>query len=114
MQVENPFDVIIFRLDQLQSAVNFLTDQSQKSPSQAKDSPERLLDLGEAAEIVRKPIGTVRYYIHHRNLPAIKIGKSYLVKLNELLQWVDKFDQKPPGPDTVERMLQNRKRYRKS
>lgn len=114
MQVDNPFDLIISRLDQLQSAVNLLTDQSQKAPGHGNEGPERLLDLAEAAQIVRKPIGTVRYYIHHRNLPAIKVGKSYLVKFGELLKWVDNFDQRPRAQDTVGLMLQNRKRYRKN
>jgi excisionase family DNA binding protein len=114
MQTNNPFDLILSRLDQLQSTVNILTDSAQKIPSQAAANPERLLDLAEAAEIVRKPIGTVRYYIHHRNLPATKIGKGYLVKFGELLQWVENFKQKPDAQAPTDRMLENRKRYRKN
>jgi excisionase family DNA binding protein len=73
------------------------------------------LDLTEAAQIVRKPVGTVRHYIHHRNLPATKIGKSYLIKLHELLSWVDDFTKKDETKETVtDRMLELRKRYKKS
>ena len=114
MQTSNPFELILSRLEQLQTTVNILTDNSQKPPPSPQSNPERLLDLSEAAEIVRKPIGTVRYYIHHRNLPATKIGKSYLVKLGELLQWVEAFHQPVSKKGPVDRMLENRKRYRKS
>src|SRR6186713_3465118 len=95
MQTSHPFELILSRLDLLQTTVNILTDATSKTTQMPNSNPERLLDLSEAAEIVRKPIGTVRYYIHHRNLPATKIGKSYLVKLGELLQWVETFH--PPA-----------------
>lgn len=113
MQTNNPFDAIISRLDQLQIAVNNLADNAVRSTSPALSSPERLLDLAEAAQIVRRPIGTVRYYIHHRNLPATRIGKGYLVKLCELLAWVEEFNksEKPVGP--IDRMREHRNRYKK-
>ncbi len=111
MQLINPFDLILARLDQLQTSVNTLSDSSQNNPRQTTLDPERLLALPEAAEIVRKPVGTVRYYIHHRNLPATKIGKSYLVKLGELMNWVE--SQKSAETATTDKMLANRKRYAK-
>ncbi len=115
MQTTNPFDLILSRLEQLQSSVNVLSENAQKgTPPQSAD-PDRLLDLSEAAEVVRKPVGTVRHYIHHRNLPAIKIGKSYLIKLNELLSWVNRFKD-INGDENVnitDPMLANRKRYGK-
>ena len=114
MQTTNPFDLILSRLEQLQSSVNVLSENAQKPTVPATSDQGRLLDLAEAAEVVRKPIGTVRHYIHHRNLPAIKIGKSYLIKLDELLVWVNKFkDIDEPKLDNVEPMLANRKRYGK-
>jgi hypothetical protein len=79
MQTSNPFDLILERLEQLQSTVNMLSDSTKKAAT-AKPDMERLLDLTEAAEIIRKPVGTMRYYIHHRNLPATKIGKNYLIR----------------------------------
>lgn len=88
MQTNNPFELIISRLDELQSTVNNISARAQKETSKPPVDPERLLDLTEAAQIVRKPVGTVRHYIHHRNLPATKIGKSYLIKLNELLMYI--------------------------
>jgi excisionase family DNA binding protein len=115
MQTVNPFELIIMRLEQLQLSVDNIQRRTLEEASKRTADPERLLDLTEAAEIVRKPVGTVRHYIHHRNLPATKIGKSYLIKLNELLSWVDDFNKKAATSESVSnRMLENRKRYRKS
>jgi excisionase family DNA binding protein len=114
MQTTNPFEIILSRLDELQLSINSISAKAAKESIKPAD-PERLLDLPEAAQIVRKPVGTVRHYIHHRSLPATKIGKSYLIKLGELLSWVDEFNKKPEIEDTTfNRMLENRKRYRKS
>ncbi|HVU93715.1 MAG TPA: helix-turn-helix domain-containing protein [Puia sp.] len=113
MQTNNPFDLILSKLDQLQTAVNGLAENTQKPSSPALSSPERLLDLGEAAQIVRRPVGTVRYYIHHRGLPATKIGKGYLVKFGELLAWVEEFNKAGEKADPLDRMRENRKRYKK-
>jgi len=115
MQTTNPFELIISRLDELQSTVNTISDRAQKETAKPPADSERLLDITEAAQIVRKPVRTVRHYIHHRNLPATKIGKSYLIKLNELLTWVDDFTKKDESVETPsDRMLEIRKRYRKS
>ena len=116
MQSTNPFDLILSRLEQLQSSVNVLSENAQKTAHAPQADPDRLLDLSEAAEVMRKPIGTVRHYIHHRNLPAIKVGKSYLIKLNELLSWVNRFKDdvvinREEG--ATDPMLANRKRYSK-
>ena len=113
MQTINPFELILSRLDQLQSTVDSLADNSQKPATANIFNPERLLDLTEAAQIVRKPVGTVRHYIHHRNLPAMKVGKSYLIKLQALLDWVNEFNKKEPSKAASDPLLENRKRYRK-
>ena len=94
MQTSNPFELIISRLDQLQVTVNSLADTNHKQVPPEIFNPERLLDLPEAAQILRKPVGTVRHYIHSRNLPAMKVGKSYLIKLQALQDWVNEFVKK--------------------
>jgi excisionase family DNA binding protein len=114
MQSSNPFDIILARLDQLQSTVNTLSEHSQKTKETSTTNPDRLLDLPDASQMLRKPVGTVRYYIHHRNLPATKIGKSYLIKLSELLNWFDEFNKQNNGKaEKADPMLANRIRYRK-
>ncbi len=117
MQTVNPFELIIERLEQLQLTVNGLAEQklSTSAPTANGADPERLLNLVEAAQVMRKPVGTVRHYIHFRSLPAIKIGKSYLIKSGELLKWVDEFNQPPEKTrEPLNPMLANRKRYRKT
>jgi excisionase family DNA binding protein len=114
MQTNNPFELILSKLDLLQTTVNGLADSTQKPSAKNVVGPERLLDLSEAAEIVRRPVGTVRYYIHHRNLPATKIGKGYLIKLGELLAWVEEFQKTTQKTDPIARILENRKRYKKN
>src|SRR6476659_7916117 len=115
MQTNNPFDLILSRLDRLQTTVNTLSENAQKPTAVPVNNPDRLLDLSEAAEIMRKPVGTVRHYIHHRQLPAIRVGKSYLIKLNELLEWVNRFKEADvKEPADLNPMLANRKRYAKS
>ena len=116
MQTNNPFELIISRLDQLQSSLNLLSIKTEKSLENQKGiiDPDKLLDLSEAAILIRKPVGTVRHYIHHRNLPATKIGKSFLIKKQELLDWFNKISQAIDKKETaMDRMLVNRKRYGK-
>lgn len=115
MQTTNPFEIILSRLDDLHFAISGLAVRVAKESAKPAANAERLLDLTEAAQIVRKPVGTVRHYIHHRSLPATKIGKSYLIKLPDLLQWVDDFQKKENTPEPLTNpMLENRKRYKKS
>lgn len=66
MQTTNPFELIISHLDEVQLTVNNISDKAQKETVKPPADPKRLLDLTEAAEIARKPVGTVRHYIHHR------------------------------------------------
>lgn len=53
MQTTNPFELIISRLDELQSSVNSISDRAQKETTKQTADPERLLDLTEAAQIGR-------------------------------------------------------------
>lgn len=114
MQTNNPFELILTKIEQLQTTVNTLSENARKPAPKQNDNPDRLLDLPEVADMLRKPLATVRYYIHHRNLPAIKVGKSYVVKLSALLSWVEEFNGERKTPaDSIDPMLANRKRYRK-
>ena len=114
MQTNNPFDLILSKLDQLQTVVNGLAENTAKPASSTIPSPDKLLDLTEAAQGVRRPVGTVRYYIHHRGLPATKIGKGYLVKMGELMAWVEAFNKTKGNSGPIDRMRKNRDRYKKT
>lgn len=47
------------------------------------DRPE-LLTAEEAAQFLRLDVNTVRRYIRERRLPAAKIGRSYLIRADDL------------------------------
>jgi excisionase family DNA binding protein len=75
-----------------------------------------MLDLPEAARLLRKPVGTVRGYIHSRNLPATLVGKSYLIKYKELFEWFEGMKTKkgPTHNSTAPvKMMASRHRFRK-
>lgn len=110
MQTSNPFDLILDKLNQLETTIHDLSVSQQEVRSIPESDPNRLLNLTEAAELVRKPVGTVRHYIHSRDLPATKIGKSYLIKYAELLRWLEGFQTARIPDDPLSPMLDNRKR----
>jgi excisionase family DNA binding protein len=109
--------VIINKLEQLQATLDIISvNNPRQKQAEPPPDPNRIIDLPEAAKILRKPVGTVRGYIHSRNLPATLVGKSYLIKCSELMQWFENFqnDTLPVNTTTAPaKMLENRKRYRK-
>jgi excisionase family DNA binding protein len=98
MQSNNPFEAILDRLDRLQTTMDIMSVNAaikKKQPEQALDS-NRILNLPEAAKILCKPVATVRNYIHSKGLPAKLVGKSYLIKYGELMQWFETFSSDIP------------------
>jgi len=116
MHTINPFELILSKLEQLQTTVDIISINSPRQKQPEPVDPNRILDLPEAAKILRKPVGTVRGYIHSRNLPATLVGKGYLIKYSELMNWFENFQNGTPqeikGIATA-KMMENRKRYRK-
>jgi len=116
MQTINPFELILSKLEQLQTTVDIISINSPRQKPPEPVDPNRIIDLPEAAKILRKPVGTVRGYIHSRNLPATLVGKGYLIKYSELMNWFETFqnntrqESKKTAPD---KMMESRKRYRK-
>lgn len=116
MQTSNPFELILNKLEQIQTTVDTISLRSPgQIPSESTD-PNRIIDLPEAARILCKPVGTVRGYIHSRNLPGRLVGKSYLIKYQELIKWFENYqaayEQKSKKAAT-DKMIENRERYRK-
>lgn len=116
MQTSNPFELILNKLEQIQTTVDIISVNSPgQSPSTLTD-PNRIIDLPEAAKILCKPVGTVRGYIHSRELPAKLVGKSYLIKYQELIKWFENFQaayETESKKTATSLMMENRKRYRK-
>jgi len=116
MQTNNPFELILNKLEQIQTTVDTLSVNSVRQNPLDPTDPNRIIDLPEAAKILCKPVGTVRAYIHSRNLPGRLVGKSYLIKYQELMKWFENYqagnetESKKTAPG---KMMENRKRYRK-
>jgi hypothetical protein len=116
MQTNNPFELILNKLEQIQTTVDTISVNPPGQNFSEPTDPDRIIDLPEAAKILCKPVGTVRGYIHSRNLPAKLVGKSYLIKYLELIKWFENYqtgnetESKKTAPG---KMMENRKRYRK-
>ena len=116
MQTNNPFELILNKLEQIQTTVDIISVNSPAQNLPTPTDPDRIIDLPEDAKILCKPVGTVRGYIHSRKLPARLVGKSYLIKYQELITW---FENYQAGYETESKksatslMMENRKRYRK-
>lgn len=114
----NPFEQILDKLDRLQTSVDIMsvnTAIKNKKQTEPPD-PNRIIDLPEAAKILCKPVGTVRSYIHSRGLPARLVGKSYLIKYSELMEWFEDFNSDEPvktDGTATEKMKTLRDQYRK-
>ncbi|WP_346239618.1 helix-turn-helix domain-containing protein [Niabella insulamsoli] len=120
MSVINPFDDINDKLDQIQKSLIawFSRQEDQAKNQQPRTYSEDFLTLPEVAVILKKPIGTIRRYVHYRGLPAKRLGKPYLVKRQDLKTWLEKWqaEENPPATppkDGYSKMLEHRKRYAK-
>ena len=115
MQNENPFEQILNKLDQLERTIIISVNSPKTKVAEPLD-PNRIIDLPEAAKLLRKPVGTVRGYIHTRNLPATLVGKGYLIKYRELIAWFENFQTekvKPPEITATAKMQETRSRFHK-
>ena len=115
MLTNNPFDDIVRRLEFLQMAVTRIEYQINKPQEIKIPDPERLINLIEAAAIIKRPVGTVRRYIHHRGLPATKVGKGFLIKHSQLITWFNEFNsaERTEEVNPVSTMAFIRIRYKK-
>lgn len=116
MQIQNPFEQILNKLDQLERTIIISVNSPRAKQPEPLD-PNRIINLPEAAKLLRKPVGTVRGYIHSRKLPATLVGKGYLIKYSDLIKWFENFQKEKPDPQQTytapEKMLENRNRFRK-
>jgi excisionase family DNA binding protein len=115
MQTNNPFELILNKLEQIQTTVDIISVNSPAQNLPTPIDPDRIINLPEAAKILCKPVGTVRGYIHSRKLPARLVGKSYLIKYQELITWFENYQayETESKKSATSLMMENRKRYRK-
>ena len=72
------------------------------SDHQARE-PE-LLTIAEAAELLRAPVATLRYWRHLGTGPrSFRLGRRVLYRRDDLLAWIDAQRQQGGGDLTAER-----------
>lgn len=118
MSADNPFEQINERLDQIQKyLIAWFSKQENNDRQPDRTYSDDFLTLPEVAIILKKPIGTVRGYIHSRGLPAKRLGKPYLVRKDDFTQWLSEWQSAETEVDLTadgySRMLEHRKKYSK-
>jgi len=60
------------------------------SAPEASSTPSELLTLPEAAELLRAPVATLRYWRHLGSGPrSFRLGRRVLYRRDDLQAWVD-------------------------
>ena len=59
-------------------------------PDPTADQPADLLTISEAAELLRAPVATLRYWRHLGSGPhSFRLGRRVLYRSDDLRAWVD-------------------------
>ncbi|OJU22807.1 MAG: hypothetical protein BGN92_02805 [Sphingobacteriales bacterium 41-5] len=119
MTLQNPFEVILDKIDKLQSTVNDYALANQKAEKTPRNQENGFLTLPEIAIILKKPLGTVRGYVHSKGLPAKKMGKGYLINKLEFNKWLARWQAENPQDEIIPsagytQMLDHRRKYGRS
>jgi len=81
--LENPFNLIFQRLDNIQQSINNL------NPNSRDISPEDdITNVKGAAKILDSTSGTIYNLVHERRIPYHKQGKKLYFFKSELLEWI--------------------------
>ena len=74
-----------------------MTAQSAQ-PTHAEPSPD-LITISEAAELLRAPVATLRYWRHLGTGPtSFRLGRRILYRRDDLHAWIDAQRQRAAGP----------------
>ena len=59
-------------------------------PEPTADQPADLLTISEAAELLRAPVATLRYWRHLGTAPrSFRVGRRVLYRRDDLQAWID-------------------------
>ena len=59
-------------------------------PTPGRDYPAELLTIGEAAQLLRAPVATLRYWRHLGIGPhSFRLGRRVLYRRDDLHAWID-------------------------
>ncbi|MEN9549088.1 MAG: hypothetical protein RIR12_1679 [Bacteroidota bacterium] len=111
MQLTNPFDAIITKLDQLQSTVEEIKSSQPQKQASPDGEDNELINLQQASLLLNMPVSTIHFHKAHHQLPFLKPGKRLLFRKGDLLVWLNTFSSNTStGNTAIDRMRENRKK----
>jgi excisionase family DNA binding protein len=111
MQLTNPFDAIITKLDYLQNTVEEIKSSQPTKKSETGNDEKELINLQQASLLLNMPVSTIHFHKANHQLPFLKPGKRLLFRKSELLTWLDKFSSIGSTDSTaIDRMRKSRKK----
>jgi excisionase family DNA binding protein len=73
------------------------------------DTPDRLLDVREAAALLRLQPRTVYKLAYERRLPVVKVGRATRFRLMSLMELIAAWEQPAAGPSSGSASAKGRK-----
>ncbi|MBR09479.1 MAG: DNA-binding protein [Rickettsiales bacterium] len=83
--MENPFEVILERLDKIES----LLEKLQSDEIAVKNKEEKFLSPQEAADFLGDALATLYGRTSKNEIPFYKRGKKLYFKKSELIEWIE-------------------------
>ncbi|MBE7189878.1 helix-turn-helix domain-containing protein [Jatrophihabitans endophyticus] len=67
-----------------------MTVRTDTAPATAGTNDQKLLTIAEAAEILRAPVATLRYWRHLGTGPhSFRLGRRVLYRYDDLVTWIN-------------------------
>lgn len=111
----NPFEPIVIISNKLDQVLSILSRINiPENHLQIVKEEEGFYDIGQASLFLHMPPSTIHFHKKNNSLPFIKSGKRLLFRRDALLKWLEDFNQDARAKiSPTEKMIENRKRYKK-
>ncbi len=93
--MENPFELILERLDRMEKAINNL------NPSDTINVEEKTMDIIELANYIKVAKTSIYGLTNQKKIPHYKLGKKLYFKKSEIDEWI--FSKRIKTRDDIEK-----------
>jgi excisionase family DNA binding protein len=93
--MENPFELILERLDRIEKAINNL------NPSDTINVEEKTMDIIELANYIKVAKTSIYGLTNQKKIPYYKLGKKLHFKKSEIDEWI--FSKRIKTRDDIEK-----------
>ena len=93
--MENPFELILERLDRIEKAINNL------NPSDTINVEEKTMDIIELANYIKVAKTSIYGLTNQKKIPHYKLGKKLYFKKSEIDEWI--FSKRIKTRDDIEK-----------